>query len=172
MIARTGLLALVLVTAVLLETVVFAGLAIAGHAPAVVALTVVAVALADGSEAGARYGFAAGLAVDLIAGGLLGLNAIVLVLVGWGTGVSRTFLTGPPVLGQVLVGGAACAGAVAGHGLLAFLLDPDSVTVTGVLRSVLATGLYSAALAPFVVRPVVAAARRVAPAAVGRRALK
>lgn len=172
MIARAGFLVLVLVTAVLLETVVFAGLAIAGHAPAVVALTVVAVALADGSEAGARYGFVAGLAVDLIAGGLLGLNAIVLVLVGWAAGASRTYLTGPPVLAQVLVGGAACAAAVAAHGLLAFLLDPDSVTATGMLRSVLATGLYSAAVAPFVVRPVVAGLRRLTPAAAGRRSLK
>lgn len=170
MIVRAGTLALVLLVALLLETVVFARLAVAGHAPAIVTLTVVAIGLADGAERGARYGFAAGLASDLVGGGLLGLQAIVLVLVGWGSGVVRGYLLGPPALTQALVGGLATAAAGALSALLTFLLDPQTVTLAAAARSALGTGIYSAALAPFVIRVVAAVSRRLAAVpASGRR---
>lgn len=169
MIARAGLLALVLVTAVLLETVVFSSLLVAGYAPAVVALTVVGVALGDGSEAGAGYGFAAGLLVDVLGGGLLGLYTLVLLIVGWSVGAARTYLTGPAPLVHALVGGAASAAAAAGYGLLNFVLDPAAVTAPGLLQAVAVTGLYSGALAPFVIGPLAALQARLAIASgVGR----
>lgn len=160
MIARAGLLALVLVTAILLETVVFPNLLVAGYAPALVTLTVVGVALSDGSETGARYGFAAGLTVDVIGGGLLGLHTIVLLIVGWAVGAARPYLTGPAPVVRAVVGGVASAAAAAGFELLTFVLDPEAVTAAGMLQGMLVTGLYSAVLAPFVIAPLAAARRR------------
>ncbi|MBA2528472.1 MAG: rod shape-determining protein MreD, partial [Euzebyales bacterium] len=51
----------VLLTALLLQTVVLPAVAVAGWRPDLVGLTVVAFALADGPDTGARYGFTAGL---------------------------------------------------------------------------------------------------------------
>lgn len=161
MIVRAGLLSLVLVTAVLFETVVLADLQVLGYAPMVVVLTVVGVALVDGGESGARYGFAAGLLVDMLGGSLLGMNTIVFVLVGWGVGAIRPYLTGPLVLIRLMVGATASALAVAGYGMLTFLLDPGALTATILLQAVVVTGLYSGALAPFVAGPVAALVQRV-----------
>lgn len=160
MIARVGLLGLVLVVALLLETVVFTNLLVAGHAPALVTLTVVGVALSDGSETGARYGFAAGLTVDVIGGGLLGLHTIVLLLAGWAVGAARPYLTGPAPVVRALVGGAASAAAAGGFALLTFVLDPQAVDAAGLLQGMLVTGVYSGALAPFVIAPLAAASLR------------
>jgi rod shape-determining protein MreD len=162
MIVRAGLLGLVLLTAVLLETVVASVLLVAGHAPAIVVLTVVGVALADGSETGARYGFAAGLLTDLLGGGLLGMHTIVLVIVGWSVGATRAYLAGPPVVIRLVIGGAASAAAVAAYGLLTFVLDPDAVTATGLAQATVVTGLYSGVLAPLVAGAAANASRRAA----------
>lgn len=161
MVARVAALGLLLVTAALLETTVFAALAVAGHAPSLVTLTVVGVALASGSESGATYGFAAGLLVDLLGGGLVGLFAFVLLLVGFGVGRVRPYLTGPRLAVHVVVGGAAAVAGSVGYGLLLFLLEPSDLTISALAEGTLVASLYSAAVAPFVVRPSAALSKRV-----------
>jgi rod shape-determining protein MreD len=169
MLVRFTALALLLVTAALLESTVFAALAIAGHTPSIVTLTVVGVALADGAESGGTYGFASGLFVDLLGTGLVGPTALVLLLVGFATGLLRPYLTGPPVMVHVVSGGLAVTAASALLGLLLFLLDPADLTMRALVEGTLVTGLYSAALAPFVVRPAMALCRRVETATVAMR---
>lgn len=163
MIARVGMMALVLVTAVLLYTVALPPLAIAGWRPELVTLTVVAFALADGPGTGARYGFLAGLAADLLSDGghLVGISALVLLTVGYVAGLARPYLAGTTLGGQVLVTGAASALAVLAHGMLAMVLDFSTFTAATLAQGAAVVGTYNGALAPVVVRPLMALSRRV-----------
>jgi rod shape-determining protein MreD len=161
---RVLVLGLLLVTAVLIDTVMLSGLSIAGVTPSIVVLTVVAVGLTDGAESGTRYGFAAGLLVDLLSGGLVGLSALVLLLVGFGSGVVRPFLTSSTLLTQVVAAAIGGAFAVFGYGVLSLLFGPEGQSGGAVLvGSVVAAGM-SALLAPLVLPPVSSVLRRVDPA--------
>lgn len=162
MIARAGMMGLVLVTALLLGTVVFSALSVGVWRADLVALTVVAFALADGPGTGARYGFVAGLGVDLLASGaqLVGTSSLVLLLVGYAVGAIRPYLSGSGWLGNVAVAGVASAVAVVCSGLLIQVLDVAPFDPAGTVVSGLATGLYNALLAPLVLRPVAALSER------------
>lgn len=159
--ARIALLGLVLVTALLVDTVVLASLAVGGVSPSLVVLTVVAVGLTDGGEAGARYGFAAGLGVDLLAGGLVGLSALVYLLTGFLVGALRPYLSGSALVTQVAVGSAASAVAILLYGGLSLLFDPQGIPGGAVLTGGLVAGVGNGVLAPLVIRPVAALLRRV-----------
>lgn len=163
MIARVGMMGLVLLTAVLLHTVALPPFAIAGWRPELVTLTVVAFALADGPGTGARYGFVAGLAADLLSDGghLVGISALVLLAVGYLAGLARPYLAGTTLAGQILVTAAASSLAVVAHGMLALFLDFSTFTAATLLQGALVVGLYNAALTPVVVRPLLALSRRV-----------
>ena len=161
MIARAALLGLVLVTALLLDTVVLSAVSIAGATPSLVLLTVVAVGLADGGEAGARYGFAAGLAVDLVAGGLVGLTALVYLLTGFAVGALRPYIAGSTLAGQALVGAASTAAAILLYGALSLLFEPEAISAGAVILGGLVAGIGNGLLAPLILRPVSAILRRV-----------
>jgi rod shape-determining protein MreD len=157
---RVAVLGLVLVTALLLDTVVLVGLAVRGVSPSLVVLTVIAVALAGGPEPGVRYGFIAGLTTDLLAGGLLGLFALVHLLTGYLTGLLRPFLGDGGLLVQLGVGAAASAGNVALYGALTMVLAQQAVTWPMLLLVAVVVGLGNGLLAPFVLRAVTALLRR------------
>lgn len=161
MTTRLLLMVTVLLTAILLETVLFAGAAVAGQVPAVVALTVIAFGLTDGAETGVRYGFFAGLTVDLLSGGLVGLSALILLFLGYGAGVVRPYLTGSPFVAHLALGGMGAALATLAYGLLGALLDPVAVGAGGLVQATVVTALYSTLVAPAIIRPVAALARRV-----------
>jgi rod shape-determining protein MreD len=165
---RIAALALVLVTALLLASVVLPAFAILGFRPDVLALVVLLVGLTEGPESGARVGFAAGLAGDLLAGPdqLLGIASLVLLLLGYAGGQARSYLTATTPVGQATCGAVAGALSAAGSGLLVLMLDPQRLEVLTLLLSVLVVGLYTAAVAPLVSRPLLAVLRRIRPAAV------
>lgn len=169
------MMTLVAMTALLLDTVVLPGLSFGMWRPDVLVLTVVGFALVDGPGTGARYGFAAGLAVDLLSTGsqLVGTGALVLVLVGYGCGVVRPYLSATGLVGQVALAAAASTVAVLAYGLLSQLLEAAPSTPFDAVQSGLATGLYNALLAPLVVVPVGVLSRRVpgAPAVTPRSPL-
>jgi rod shape-determining protein MreD len=156
------MMALVLVTALLLATVVFANLPTGSWRPDIVILTVIAFAFADGSGTGARYGFAAGLGVDLLSSGaqLVGASALVLLLTGYATGALRPYLSGSGLLGQIAVAGVASAAAVMLYGLLVQLLDVTPFDLFGAARSAVVTGVFNAVLAPLVLRPIAVLSER------------
>lgn len=162
MAARLGMMSLLLLTVLLVATGVTPAIAVAGWRPDVVALAVIAFAMADGPSTGARFGFAAGLGVDLLAGPaqIVGLSALVLLTVGYVVGVLRAYVTGTALAAQVLLGAAGTALAVAGYGLLAMLLDTAPARFLGPLEAAAWTALYSAVVAPFVIGPITALARR------------
>jgi len=159
--ARRVTLGLLLVlTAVVLQGAVVARLPVPGSPPDLVLALVVAVALVEGPRSGMLTGFAAGLLVDLSADHELGRLALVLVLVGFLTGLLQDDLDGP-LLVPLLAGAGAAAVAVlvfAGQGVL--LGDPR-VTGSMLWRSLASLVPYSALLTPVVVPPVAALLRRV-----------
>lgn len=159
---RLVLLGVVLLTALLLQAVVAPALAVAGWRPDLVLLTVVALALVDGPATGARYGFIAGLAADLLSGGsqVVGITALVFLLVGDGIGRLRPYLSGTGRAGEVALGGIAGAVAFSAFGGLSLLLDLGQFTALLLLEGVFATALWTALLTPVFSRPLAALARR------------
>lgn len=161
MIARVAMMGLVLVSALLLGTVVLSAVSFGGWQPDLVVLTVVGFALADGAGTGARYGFVAGLAVDLLSVGtqLVGTAALVLLGIGYASGVLRPYLSATGLTGQVALASTASAVAIVGYGLLGQLLEVAPSGLLAVVQSALATGVYNAVLAPLVLVPIGALCR-------------
>jgi len=162
MIARVAMMGAVLVTALLLTTVVAPAFAIAGVRPDLVLLSVVAFALIDGPGTGARYGFSAGLASDLVSGPsqLIGLGAFVLLTTGYLVGLGRRYLAGSPVAGRLASVAAATVLGVLGYGVSALLLDLSTTPVGAMTRGAIGLALYHVILAPLVFRPVSSLSRR------------
>lgn len=162
MIARIAMMGIVLLTALLLATVVVPAVTFGVWRPDLVVLTVIGFAVADGPGTGARYGFAAGLAVDLLSTGthLVGTGALVLLLVGYLSGTARPYLSATGLVGQIALAGLATTLAILAFGLLGQLLEVTPITLLAALGSALATGIYSALLAPLVLLPVAALSRR------------
>lgn len=152
----------VLLTMLLLATVVGPEIAIGGWRPDLVVLSVVAFAVAEGPGTGTRYGFAAGLARDLLAGSaaVLGISALVLLVVGTLCGQLRPYLTAAPLPGRILAGALAAGGAFLGQSLLARLLGASGQPLDLIVQGTLGIGLYSAVAAPLVIPPIERLVRR------------
>lgn len=163
--ARVGILAGMVVLAILLKTTVLPALAIASFRPDVLVLVVVAVALAEGPDSGIRLGFAAGLTQDLVSGGvaLVGLGALVMMGVGWGAGRLRPYIVASEQVGAVLVSGLLAAAATLGFGLLGRVFGVVHPSPGRILLAMLVVGLYSAAVSPLVLRPVQALLKQFPP---------
>jgi len=149
---RLVVMALVAGAALLLQTVVLPAFALFGWRPDLVLLTVIGFALVDGPRTGARYGFAAGLMLDLVSGTgqLVGLSSLVLLSAGWVAGQARPYLTASPLVGQIAVAGVVTACAVLLQGLLEMLLDIGHYSPLVLLQGMLLVSLYNAALAPLI----------------------
>lgn len=164
MTARLAVMGVVLLATLLLQTVVAPALSVAGWRPDLLVVSVVGFALADGSETGARYGFATGLCADLLSGSgqLVGLTALVLLLVGYGVGGLRPYMSGTARVGESAVGAGAGAIFFVLSASLSQLLDVRQLTVVGVLEGALATGVWTALLAPLLCRPLASLSHRYA----------
>jgi rod shape-determining protein MreD len=141
---------LLLVTVLLLQTVVAPHMEIAGIAPNLVVLSVVSVGMMTGTGLGLRYGFLAGLSVDLLTGSeaILGVSALLLLLAGYVAGQARPFIAASQVPGQVVVAGVGLALVTMVGELLEFLLGRDIAPVGSLVLEALAGGVYAAVLAP------------------------
>ncbi|MEX2100416.1 MAG: rod shape-determining protein MreD [Acidimicrobiia bacterium] len=156
---RTLRLALVVISAVVLQTTLFTHLRIDGVAPDIGLVAVLAVAYEEGPESGAWFGFVMGLAIDLFLTTPLGLSALSFALTGYSVGVFQAGMvrTTPrlaPLLGFFggLFGGLVfiTVGALVGqNGFLSF----ES------LKIVVIAALYDALIAP-IVFPIVRRAAR------------
>jgi rod shape-determining protein MreD len=162
MTGRLAMMAAVLFSALLLQTVVLPGVAVAGVTPHLVLLTVLGFGLADGPGTGARYGFWAGIALDVVGTGaqLVGVSALVLLFVGHAAGAVRAYLSGTGVVGQVTLAAGASSLAVLVLGTLVTLLEISPVGLGQLLVAALVAGLYNGALAPVVLAPVGRLSRR------------
>ena len=86
---RFAKVSLVVFVAVALQVAVAGQLPINGAIVDVVLIATIAAGLAAGPEAGAGTGFAAGLLIDLLGIGPVGLTALVYTMLGYGVGVSQ-----------------------------------------------------------------------------------
>ena len=161
MTARIGIVALVLVTAALLQTALFPFLPLAGFRPDLLVLVTVAFALRDGPGTGLRVGFAAGLLADLLLyESAVGLSALVMLGIGYAVGAVRPYLAAESVSAPVILAFVAGVLGTGGYGVLAGLLGQDRYTLDLVLRASLFVGVYDALLAPIVVGFVTRLTRR------------
>jgi rod shape-determining protein MreD len=151
-----------LVTALLLQTTVFAQIQLAGAKPDLVYMLTIILAYLEGPSSGALAGFTGGMAEDFLLNQPKGITALTLTLVGYAVGMARQYIVSPsPLLPVFLVGGATTAGFLF-FGLVRFLLNQPVGGFGELLRIALLTGAYNAVLTPIVfpiVRRVAAASR-------------
>jgi rod shape-determining protein MreD len=148
---RVSVVALVLVTAAILQTSLLPFLALSGFRPDLLLLVTIAFALRDGSLTGMRVGFAGGILSDLLLNeSPVGLTALVFVGIAYAVGVVRPFLapdswTAPMTLSVMgtLVG-------VAGYGLLSAVLAEDPIAMGLIVQASLVSAIYALLLAPIV----------------------
>lgn len=151
MIRRALVIALLLVTAAVLQTALFPTVTLLGFRPDLLLLLVVAFALRDGPLAGLRVGFAAGLLTDLLAAQTpIGLAVLIHTGIGYGIGVARPYLAPESITAPLLL---TCFSSIVGtgaFGLLAVLLGDERLPTSYLLQAALVVGLYNTLLAPVV----------------------
>ncbi len=155
---RTVSWTVVVVTALVLQSTVFAQITLAGTKPDLVYLVTIVLAFLEGPSSGAVAGFFGGMAEDFLLDLPKGITALTLTLVGYVVGAIRQYVVTPsPVLPVLVVGGATVVGTLFNQ-FVAFLLGQLNVSLGQVIRVALLAGLYNAILTPLVF-PVI---RRVA----------
>lgn len=149
MIARTFLVALLLLTAVVLETALLPALTLLGFRPDLLLLVTIALALRDGPLTGARVGAAAGLLGDvLLSTAPIGLGMLVLAVVGALAGWSRPYLAPTSMIAPILLTAAASVLGTAALGVLTALLSEESIGAGLVVQAAIAVGIYNTLLSP------------------------
>lgn len=151
MILRVIAFAVLLLTAVVLQTALFPALSLAGFRPDLLLLVVLAVALHDGSLPGLRVGFAAGLLTDLlVAQAPVGIATLVLTGAGYVIGVARPYLAPGSLTAPLLLAFVSGLLGTAGYGVLTSLLSDSAVELTLLVQASLGVALFNTLLAPVV----------------------
>jgi rod shape-determining protein MreD len=152
-------LGFVVMICVVLQTTLFTHLRIDGVVPDVGLVAVLAVAYYDGAEAGAWFGFAMGLGIDLFLTTPLGLSALSYAITGYAVGVVQAGMVRTPPAIAPLLGG--LGGLFGGLVFLAVgaVVGQQGFLSSSSLRTVLIAALYDALIAP-VVFPLVRRATR------------
>lgn len=158
----------VVLTALVLQTTVFAQIKLGGAKPELVYLVTVTLAFLEGPASGAVAGFAGGMAQDFLLNLPKGITALTLTLVGYAVGTVRQYVVTPSPLLPVFVVAGATIGGILFYGLVAFLLGQLTVGASYLVRVALLSGLYNALVTPLVF-PVV---RRLAEASRARRVFR
>jgi rod shape-determining protein MreD len=147
---RTILLTAVVLTALLLQTTVFAHLRLLGARPELMYLLTITFGLLEGPASGAVTGFVGGMAQDFLLNHPKGITALTLTLIGYAIGMLRQYIVTPsPVLPVVLVAGGTFAG-VLFYGVVSFLLGQLSTTWPYLVRVAALSAAYNAILTPLV----------------------
>jgi rod shape-determining protein MreD len=147
---RAILLTLVVLTALLLQTTVFADVRLYGARPELMYLLTIAFAVLEGPASGAATGFVGGMAQDFLLNQPKGITALTLTLLGYAVGMLRQFVVSPsPVLPVVLVGAGTFAGVVF-YGTVSFLLGELDTSWAYRVQVAALSALYNAILTPLV----------------------
>jgi len=158
---RIAMVAVMLVTAVLVQTVVLTRIPFPGATPDLVLLVALSIALVQGPTRGAIVCFCAGLLLDVVppADGAVGRWALVLCLVGWFVGRASDAVEGSAGLPLLVVAGGVVASLV-GYAALGWLIGDARVTTSAVTGALPSAVLYDVLFSPFVVPVVMGLARR------------
>jgi rod shape-determining protein MreD len=161
--SRVVLSTLLILTAAVLQMTVVNRLPLPGTGPDLVLLVVIGLAIVVGPTAGASFGFAAGLLVDLMppTATEVGRWALVLCLVGSLAG-QVTIDARRSVLRVLAVVAGLSAVSVVLYAGVGLLFGDSRVTADLFVSILLSTVLYDLLLAPFVIPGVMALARRTA----------
>ena len=147
---RAILLTLVVLTALLLQTTVFADVRLYGARPELMYLLTIAFAVLEGPASGAATGFVGGMAQDFLLNQPKGITALTLTLLGYAVGMLRQYIVSPsPVLPVVLVGAGTFAGVVF-YGIVSFLLGELDTSWAYLFQVAALSALYNAILTPLV----------------------
>jgi rod shape-determining protein MreD len=138
----------VIVTALLLQTTVFADVRLLGARPELMFLLTIVFALLEGPSSGAITGFAGGMAQDFLLNKPKGITALTLTLLGYAVGLLRQYIVSPSPLMPVFIvaGGTFCG--VLFHGLVSFLLGQFDNTALYLFRVAALSAVYNAILTP------------------------
>jgi rod shape-determining protein MreD len=147
---RALLLTVVVLTALLLQTTVFADVRLLGARPELMYLLTICFAMLEGPGSGAVTGFVGGMAQDFLLNQPKGITALTLTLLGYAIGMLRQYIVSPsPVLPVVLVAAGTFAG-VLFYGVVSFLLGQLDSSWLYLVRVAALSGLYNALLTPLV----------------------
>ncbi len=158
----------VILTALLLQTTVFADVKLLGARPELLYLVTIVMAILEGPRSGAWTGFFGGMAQDFLMNEPKGISALTLTLLGYTVGLLRTYIVTPsPLLPTVLVAAGTAAGVVFDR-FVALLLGQGDVSIGYVLQAAALSGVYTALLTP-ILFPIL---RRVAEGSRTRRVVR
>jgi rod shape-determining protein MreD len=147
-IRRVLSIGIVVVTALLLQSTVFADLRLLGVRPELLYLVTISVALLEGPNEGATVGFASGLAQDFLMNEPKGLTALTLTLLGYAVGMFRQFIVSPSPLVPTIVVGVGTAAGIAFYEIVSALLGNFHEEPTYGVKVALLTAAYNAVLTP------------------------
>lgn len=146
---RTISWAAIVLTALVLQSTVFAQVKLADAKPDLVYLVTIVLAFLEGPSAGAVAGFFGGMSEDFLLDQPKGITALTLTLVGYAVGAIRQYVVTPSPLLPVLVVGGTTTAAVLFNQFIAFLLGQLNVGAGYVLKVAILEGVYNAVLTPF-----------------------
>lgn len=145
---RPLLLAAVILSALVLQTTVFADINLLGAKPELLYLVTICFAILEGPASGAITGFAGGMAQDFLLNAPKGITALTLTLLGYAMGMARQYIVSPSPLVPVLLVAAGTFGGVVFHGVVSFLLGQLDAGWLYLFRVGLLSALYNAILTP------------------------
>jgi rod shape-determining protein MreD len=138
----------IVVTALLLQSTVFAQMKLFGVRPELLYLVTIVAAIMNGPADGMVVGFAGGLAQDFLLNQPKGLTALTLTLLGYSIGLLRQYIVSPsPLLPTMLVGVGTVAGVVF-YEIVGFLLGQVNQPLEFSVKVPLLAGAYGAVLTP------------------------
>jgi rod shape-determining protein MreD len=138
----------IIVTAVLLQSTVFAQLQLLGVRPELLYLVTILIALNEGPSEGAIVGFTCGLAQDMFLDQPMGITALTLTLLGYAVGMARQYIVSPSPLVPTIVVAVATALGVGFYEIVTYLLGQFDAGFTYAVKVALLTAAYNAVLTP------------------------
>jgi rod shape-determining protein MreD len=147
---RTLAIAALIVTALLLQSTIFADVRLLGAKPELMYLVVIVLAILEGPSEGAIVGFAGGMFTDFFLNQPKGITALTLTLLGYTVGLARQYIVSPsPLLPTLMVLGSTFAGIVF-YETVAVLLNTLHTDTVSFFRTAAFSALYTSLLTPIV----------------------
>jgi rod shape-determining protein MreD len=148
MLRRVLTVAAVIITALLLQSTIFAQIKLLGVRPELLYLVTIVIAILEGPQEGAVVGFAGGMMQDFLLNQPKGITALTLTLLGYAVGMARQYIVSPsPLLPTFLVAAGTAAG-IAFYEVVSFLLGQLDQPLSYSVKVIVLTALYNAVLTP------------------------
>ncbi len=145
---RTLSLTVIIITAILLQTTVFADVRLLGAKPELLYLVTIIAALLEGSPSGAVVGFAGGMSQDFLLNQPKGITALTLTLLGYSVGLASQYIVTQSALVPVVFVAIGTFVGVLFNRIVALLLGQVEASAFFVVRIALLSALYNAILTP------------------------